>query len=209
MKSYHGKLGNTSRFVSKAACWTNKKKEQEKNCQLLLVLDAMPRWKNWDWLEHVYAGCGHFLIYWFFCPERDQDERVPKPNWANCRGSAAACVWLAAAQTAATRSVQAFRSTPKSEDPRILVSWLDKRTCPVALVRMKTEQRYSKLTVFVLYIMILFSNMKNCQFQLVSQPFLTIFLYFLIAKYRNILNRPLLFFYIVISFSIVSDCFHP
>jgi hypothetical protein len=74
---------------------------------------------------------------------------------------------------------------------------------------MKTEQKYSELTVFVFYIMIPFSNMKNCQFQLVSQPFSTIFLYSLIAKYRNILNRPLSFFYIVISFSTVSDRFHP
>lgn len=65
-----------------------------------------------------------------FCPERDQDERVPKPNWANCRGSAAACVWVAAAQTAATRSVQAFRSTPKSEDPRI---WCPDLTNELAL----------------------------------------------------------------------------
>jgi hypothetical protein len=40
---------------------------------------------------------------------------------------------------------------------------------------MKTERRYSELTAFVFYIMILFSNMKNCEFQLVSQPFSIIF----------------------------------
>jgi hypothetical protein len=38
-----------------------------------------------------------------------------------------------------------------------------------------------------------FFNIKNCQFQSVSQPFSTIFLYFLIAKCRNIPNRPLSF----------------
>jgi hypothetical protein len=51
--------------------------------------------------------------------------------------------------------------------------------------------------------------MKNCQFQLVSQLFLIIFLYCLIAKCRNIPNRPLSFFYIVSPFSTVSDRFHP
>jgi hypothetical protein len=37
----------------------------------------------------------------------------------------------------------------------------------------------------------------------------TFFFYSLIATCRNILNRPLSFFYIVSPFSIVSDRFHP
>jgi hypothetical protein len=49
-------------------------------------------------------------------------------------------------------------------------------------LRMKTERKYPEPTVFVFYIMIPFLNIKNCQFQLVSQPFSTIFLYSLIAK---------------------------
>jgi hypothetical protein len=52
----------------------------------------------------------------------------------------------------------------------------------VSLVRMKTERKYPEPTVFVFYIMIPFLNIKNCQFQLVSQLFSTIFLYSLIAK---------------------------
>jgi hypothetical protein len=54
-----------------------------------------------------------------------------------------------------------------------------------------------------------FFNMKNCQFQSVSQLFSTFFLYSLIAKCRNISNRPFSFFYIVNLFSTVSDRFHP
>jgi hypothetical protein len=43
------------------------------------------------------------------------------------------------------------------------------------LLRMKTERKYPEPTVFVFYIMIPFLNIKNYQFQLVSQPFSTIF----------------------------------
>jgi hypothetical protein len=39
---------------------------------------------------------------------------------------------------------------------------------PTSPLRMKTEHKYSKLTASVFYIIIPFSNMKNCQFQLVS-----------------------------------------
>jgi hypothetical protein len=42
-------------------------------------------------------------------------------------------------------------------------------------LRMKTERKYPKPTVFVFYIMIPFLNIKNYQFQLVSQPFSTLF----------------------------------
>jgi hypothetical protein len=48
-----------------------------------------------------------------------------------------------------------------------------------------------------------FFNMKNCQFQSISQQFSTIFLYSLIVKCRNIPNRPFSFFYIVSPFSTV------
>jgi hypothetical protein len=45
----------------------------------------------------------------------------------------------------------------------------------LSATRMKTERKYPEPTVFVFYIMIPFLNIKNCQFQLVSQSFSTIF----------------------------------
>jgi hypothetical protein len=70
---------------------------------------------------------------------------------------------------------------------------------------MKTEQKYSELTVFVFYIMNCFLTWKIVNFNWFHNHFL----YSLIAKYRNIPNRPFLFFYIVSPFSTVYDRFHP
>jgi hypothetical protein len=58
---------------------------------------------------------------------------------------------------------------------------LTSRETPLSALRLKTEQKYFEPTAFVFYIMVPFSNMKNCQFQLVLQSFSTI-LYYLIAK---------------------------
>jgi hypothetical protein len=55
------------------------------------------------------------------------------------------------------------------------VCGVDNTTNCMLQLRMKTEWKYPEPTVFVFYIMISFLNIKNCQFQLVSQPFSTIF----------------------------------
>jgi hypothetical protein len=75
-------------------------------------------------------------------------------------------------------------------------------------VGMKTEQKYFELTVFVFYIMNRFLTWKIVSFNWFHNHF-NHFLYSLIAKYRNISNRPFSFFYIVSPFSTVSDRFHP
>jgi hypothetical protein len=74
---------------------------------------------------------------------------------------------------------------------------------------MKTEQKYSKLIIFVFYIMNRFLTWKIVSFNWFHNHFQPFFLYSLIAKCRNIPNQPFSFFHIVSPFSTVSDRFHP
>jgi hypothetical protein len=67
---------------------------------------------------------------------------------------------------------------------------------------MKTEHKYSELTVFVFYIMNHFLTWKFISFNWFHNHFQSFF-YSLIAKCRNIPNRPFSFFYIVSPFSTV------
>jgi hypothetical protein len=114
------------------------------DCQRDLRLE-LSRWTN-----HGMSWVGQH-VSWLVMRRCEARRRWSTTRWRSSRDMP--CRWTGSGEG---RTWGLDRGIRRPDD---LPRWL----------RMKTERKYPKPTAFVFYIMIPFSDIKNCQFQLVSQ----------------------------------------